>query len=90
LSRVETAGNGLSQRLEREAVPVECPICRHRQWLSTTDGRCDQCGSVIELFERRDDARAALEGLQAAGRTGYLVPGPGFFAVVTNRAFGPS
>lgn len=87
---METRGKGLGLRLEREAAPVECPICRHRQWLSATVGRCDQCGSGIELFELRDDARAALDGLQAVGRTSYLVPGPGFFAVVSNRTFGAS
>jgi Zn finger protein HypA/HybF involved in hydrogenase expression len=85
---VETTGNGLASRLEREPAPVECLICRHRQWLSTTSGRCDQCGSGIELFERRDDAQAALDRIQADGRIGYLVPGPRFFAVVSNRTFG--
>jgi hypothetical protein len=53
-------------------------------------GRCDQCGSGIELFERRDDAQAAMEELQSKGRVGYLVPGTGFFAVVSNRTFGGS
>ena len=87
---METTGNGLAARLEREAAPVECLICRHRQWLSVTSGRCDQCGSGIELFARRDDAQAALEGIQADGRIGYLVPGRGFFAVISNRTFGGS
>lgn len=87
---METTGKGLRARLEREAVPVECPICRHRQWLSAMSGRCDQCGSGIGLFERRDDAQAAMEELQSKGRVGYLVPGAGFFAVVSNRTFSGS
>lgn len=84
---METTGEGLGARLEREAVAVECLVCRHRQWLSATRGRCDQCSSGIELFERREDAQAAMEELAAAGRVGYLVPGAGFFAVVSNRTF---
>ena len=84
---METTGKGLRARLEREAVAVECLICRHRQWLSGMSGRCDQCGSGIELFERRDDAQAVVEKLRADGRIGFLVPGEGFFAVVSNRTF---
>jgi DNA-directed RNA polymerase subunit RPC12/RpoP len=82
------SGEGLSARLEREAAPVECPICRHRQWLSAAMGRCEQCGSEIELFESREEAREALR-LLGAGRVAYVVEAKhGLFAVVANRKFG--
>ncbi|HUP00675.1 MAG TPA: hypothetical protein VM737_04035 [Gemmatimonadota bacterium] len=80
----------LTERLDREAVGVECSICRHRQWLSMVRGRCDQCGSEISLYPDRRAAREALEVLAAAGRVAYLSEtAGGLFAVVTNRSFRP-
>jgi DNA-directed RNA polymerase subunit RPC12/RpoP len=81
--------SGPKGRSTSEPVGVECPICRHRQWLSSTLGRCDQCSSEIELFEDRDEALAVLERLSDQGRVAFLVePGHGLFAVVANRTFG--
>lgn len=84
----------LNDRLAKEPVTVECPICRHRQWMRSTPGRCDQCGSEIAIYETRPAARAALEALVAEGRVAYLdeiagedEAGRGLFAVVANRTF---
>lgn len=79
----------LQDRLARQPAKVECPICRHRQWLSAPRGRCDQCGSEIALFEDRAEAARAMEAFVAGGRLAYLVDAEGgLFAVVANRAFG--
>jgi DNA-directed RNA polymerase subunit RPC12/RpoP len=75
-------------RLAREAAKVECPICRHRQWLSAPVGRCDQCGSEIILFDVREDAERSLEGFIREGRVAYLRElAGGLYAVIANRAF---
>ncbi len=75
-------------RLASEPVKVECPICRHRQWLSTRSGRCDQCGSEITLFEDRESATSTLEELSGQGRLAYLRDvADGVFAVIANRGF---
>ena len=80
----------LSERLERETVGIECAMCRHRQWLSTVRGRCDQCGSEILLFLDRDAARAALDGFGSEGRVAYLgEKAGGLYVVIANRAFQP-
>lgn len=79
----------LQDRLAREPARVECPICRHRQWLSGSIGRCEQCGSEIELFESREEAAGALEELTREGRVAFQVEaGKGLFGVVANRKFG--
>ena len=78
----------MKARLAREPAQVECAICRHRQWLSAPQGRCDQCGSEITLFERRDEAERSLEALVREGRVAYLRETPGgLYAVVANRLF---
>lgn len=82
----------LDRRLEQEPVKVECPLCRHRQWLDATPGRCDQCGSEIEVFADRRAAKAALDDLRDQGRIAYRIevsggPGEGLWAVVANRRF---
>lgn len=79
----------LNERLDRQPVQVECPLCRHRQWLDATPGRCDQCGSEIEVFDDREAARAALEALHEEGRVAYRmeITRPGLWAVVANRSF---
>jgi len=80
---------GLGARLERESAQVECPLCRHRQWLSGPTGRCGQCGSEIELFESREEAGRTLERLSQEGRVSFLVDaGKDLWAVVANRKFG--
>lgn len=85
--------DSLDERLAREPVLVECPICRHRQPVAESSGRCDQCGSEIEVFDDRAAAREALDALVEEGRVAYLreVRGPGgpagLFAVVANRGF---
>ena len=79
----------LSARVERDPVRVECPICRHRQWLRSATGRCDQCGSEIALYASRSSAEEALEALVGNGRLAYLTePAPDLWAVIANRAFG--
>lgn len=81
--------DNLQERLAREPARVECPICRHRQWLSGATGRCDQCGSEIELFESREEAAGALAELTREGRVAFQVEaGEGLFGVVANRKFG--
>lgn len=79
----------LETRLERDPIKVECPLCRHRQWLDASPGRCDQCGSEIEVFADRDAARSALDELHDAGRVAYRmeIPGGDLWAVVANRSF---
>lgn len=83
----------LNRRLAEEPVKVECPLCRHRQWLDATPGRCDQCGSEIEIFGDRADAEEALAGLHEEGRVAYRIDvsggigRPGLWAVVANRRF---
>lgn len=78
----------LDERLDREPVDVECPLCRHRQWLDATPGRCDQCGSEIVVFDDREAARSAVDALHDEGRVAYrLEPRPGLWAVVANRSF---
>jgi DNA-directed RNA polymerase subunit RPC12/RpoP len=78
----------LNARLVREPAKVECPICRHRQWLSAPQGRCDQCGSEITLFDDREEADRSLKGLIQEGRVAYLRELPdGLYAVIANRAF---
>ncbi|MDX1660517.1 MAG: hypothetical protein R3326_01890 [Gemmatimonadota bacterium] len=79
----------LETRLEREPVRVECPLCRHGQWLDATPSRCDQCGSEIEVFAERDAARSALASLQDEGRVAYRleIPGTELWAVIANRSF---
>ena len=79
----------LETRLDREPAKVECPLCRHGQWIDATPARCDQCGSEIALFADRDGARSALEELQDEGRVAYRmeVPGRDLWAVVANRSF---
>lgn len=79
----------LNERLRHDAVKVECPICRHRQWTTSTRARCDQCGSEIRLFDDRGDAEAALASLSEQGRVAYLTElEDAIFAVVANRRFG--
>lgn len=84
----------VNARLESDPVQVECPICRHRQWLDSAEGRCDQCGSEIEIHSDRESARAALDALLEEGRVAYLNavsgsgPRPELWVVVANRAFG--
>lgn len=78
----------LERRLEQEPVQVECPICRHRQWLHASSGRCGQCGSEIALFGQREPAESALAELVAGGRVAYLVRAGGLHAVIANRSFG--
>ena len=79
----------LEARLDREPVKVECPLCRHRQWLDATPARCDQCGSEIEVHADRDAARSAVEELHERGRVAYRmeIRGAGLWAVVANRSF---
>jgi len=78
----------LESRLDRQATKVECPICRHRQWLSAPRGRCDQCGSEIALYEDREAAARAHDELAGEGRLVYLAEtSDGLYAVIANRAF---
>lgn len=84
----------LNQRLAEEPAKVECPLCRHRQWMDATPGRCDQCGSEIEVFDDRAAADEALAGLHEDGRVAYRIEvssGIGgrddLWAVVANRRF---
>ncbi len=80
----------LKERIARARAKVECPICRHRQWLAEPEGRCDQCGSEITVFETHEDADRALAELTEQGRLAYLRElGAGLFAVSANRAFHP-
>ena len=79
----------LSLRLERDPVRVECPICRHRQRVGSTAGRCDQCGSEIRMYASRSAAEEALEGLVSHGRLAYVAEAArDVWAVIANRAFG--
>lgn len=81
----------VNERLQHETVKVECPICRHRQWLNVTPGRCDQCGSEITVYGERGEAQEALDDLVGQGRVAYMQePVRGLFAVIANRAFGRS
>jgi DNA-directed RNA polymerase subunit RPC12/RpoP len=82
------SADDLKARLSRAPATIECPICRHRQWLSAVEGRCDQCGSEIALLDDREAASRKLDEATAAGRVAFLreLPG-GLFAVVANRAF---
>lgn len=78
----------LTDRLRRNPVKIECPICRHRQWLGASEGRCDQCGSEIALYADRASAEERLDALVAEGRVAYLHVAPkGLFAVIANRSF---
>jgi hypothetical protein len=85
--------DALSERLGREPAEVECPICRHRQYLGAATGRCDQCGSEIEIVEDRGTAEQRLDELSNEGRVAYLrelqrpASARGLFAVVANRRF---
>ena len=82
------ASERLTQRLARERLKVECPICRHRQWLSASEERCDQCGSEISLYEDREAAQRALDAMTAEGRVAFLRDVAGdLFAVIANRTF---
>lgn len=79
----------LSARLERDPVRVECPICRHRQRVGSTVGRCDQCGSEITVYASRSAAEEALDELVSDGRLAYVSePAPDLWAVIANRSFG--
>ena len=82
------ASEGLTQRLARAPLKVECPICRHRQFVTSAEERCDQCSSEIALYEDREAARQALDALTDAGRVAFLreLDG-GVFAVIANRTF---
>lgn len=80
--------DALKARLARERAQVECAICRHRQWLAAPQGRCDQCGSEIALFEDREAADRALDELTAQGRVAFLRElAGGLYAVIANRVF---
>ena len=79
----------LTDRLTRQPVHIECPICRHSQRLSATVGRCDQCGSEFSVFPDRERAQEQLDGLIATGRVAYLREAAGgLFVLVANRSFG--
>lgn len=81
----------LSARLEAQPITVECPICRHNQRLGTTSGRCDQCGSEIDLYDERRTAEERLGELISVGRVAYLREiGRDVFAVIANRSFDAS
>lgn len=80
--------DSLKARLAREPAQVECAICRHRQWLAAPQGRCDQCGSEIALFEDREAADLSLDDLTAQGRVAFLRElANGLYAVIANRVF---
>lgn len=85
--------DALNERLAHEPAEVECPICRHRQWMGAATGRCDQCGSEIQILGDRDAALARVDALVEEGRVAYLseIRRPsgarGLFAVVANRRF---
>ena len=85
--------DALSERLGREPAEVECPICRHRQYVGATVGRCDQCGSEIEIVGDREAALRRLDALSGEGRVAFLqelqrpASARGLFAVVANRRF---
>lgn len=84
----------LETRLARDPAKVECQICRHGQWLDAPEGRCDQCGSEIEIHEERAAAREAADELAGEGRLAYVARispsdgGSDLWAVVANRRFG--
>lgn len=87
----------LDERLAREPVEAECPICRHRNYLSAAAGRCGQCGSEIQVLPDRAAAAERLDALTAEGRAAYLseirrpASARGLWAVVANRRFdGPA
>ncbi|HUP21091.1 MAG TPA: hypothetical protein VM778_14235 [Gemmatimonadota bacterium] len=85
--------DALSERLAREPAEVECSICRHRQYVSAATGRCDQCGSGIEVVAGREAGLQRMEALSSEGRAAYLVEvrrpvsARGLYAVVANRRF---
>lgn len=87
--------DSLSERLAREPAEVECPICRHRQYVGEPAGRCDQCGSEIRIVADRDAAVERLDALSEEGRVAYLArirrpaSAGGLYAVVANRRFRP-
>jgi hypothetical protein len=84
------SSEALKERLARSPAKVECPICRHRQWQAAPEGRCDQCGSEVAIYETREEAAGALDALVARGRLAYLRDAEGgLFAVIANRTFAP-